>query len=270
MQRREFLAASAAAVVAGLVGTRFGFAADAPAKSPRQYLDLRTYHFASPEKMAAFEQFLADAAVPAWNRAGLQPVGVWKPTAKDNPNLKLTADPADLYVLLPHPSMESVLGLDAKLAADEAFQKAGQAVLTAPKNNPAFARYDSTLLLSMEAAPPVQAPTKAATRVFELRTYQSHSEDRAANKLEMFNKGEFPIFGRSNMPGIFFGGAVAGANLPQLTYMVVHEDFAASKKNWTTFFADAEWKKISKEPQWKDNVSKVVSTFLRPAGGSQI
>ena len=53
----------------------------------------------------------------------------------------------------------------------------------------------------------------------------------ALNKLEMFNKGEFPVFNRAGMPGVFFGGAIAGANLPQLTYMIVHPDADAVKKD---------------------------------------
>ena len=44
----------------------------------KQLLELRTYHFASAEKQAAFETFLKDAAIPAWNRAGIKPVGVFK------------------------------------------------------------------------------------------------------------------------------------------------------------------------------------------------
>ncbi len=72
------------------------------------------------------------------------------------------------------------------------------------------------------------------------------------------------------MPGVFFGGAVAGANLPQLTYMIVHPDIDAVKKDWDAFSSDAAWKKLSGDPSYKDNVSKIINLFIRPTEASQI
>jgi len=43
-----------------------------------------------------------------------------------------------------------------------------------------------------------------------------------------------------------------------------------SKKNWQAFFGHPDWKKLSSNTGYKDNVSKVIDQFLRPAGGSQI
>lgn len=267
MRRREFLAAASTAVMT--VAGKLGRAAEPP-DGGRQVFELRTYHFASPAKRDAFEQFIAEAAVPAFNRAGLSPVGAWKLLAQDNPTLKVAADPDELWLLLPHNSLESVATLEDRLAADEAFQSAGRPVLKAPKNDPAYTRYQSTLLLAMRGAPRVSVPTKAPTRVFELRTYESHNVDKARNKLEMFNEGEFPIFGRAGMPGVFFGGAIAGVDLPQLTYMIVTDDMKDVKKGWSGFFNDPQWKTLSANSVYKDNVSKVISRFLRPCGGSQI
>ena len=269
MKRREFLAASAAAAV-GLTASRVTLAAEKADGTPagRQLLELRTYQFASAAKQAAFEQFLARAAVPAFNRAGVDPVGVFKPAPDENAAAKPAA--SHLYVLLPHHSADSVFALESRLAADDAFQKEGSDVLAAPKFDPAFTRYDSTLLLAFEGFPKVVAPAKSEQRLFELRTYESHNAERAKNKVQMFNKGEFPIFGRAGMPGVFFGSAVVGANLPQLTYMVVHENPQDVKNHWKAFFEDSEWKPLSGSPAYKDNVSKVVATFLRPGTGSQI
>jgi len=268
MKRREFLAASAAAAV-GLMGETLARGADNSTEN-RQFYELRTYRFASPQKQQAFEEFLQSAAVPALNRAGVEPVGVFKLLAKDNPSLNLSADPTDLWVFLPHNSLESVVTLESRLAADPVFQKAGESVLRAPKSNPAFLRYSSTLLLAMEGAPRVVVPSKSSTRVFELRTYESHSAERAKNKLEMFNAGEFSVFNRVGMPGVFYGGAIIGESLPQLTYMVVHNDYAEAKKNWSAFGADPEWKKLQGNTSYRENVSRITDRYLRPAGGSQI
>jgi hypothetical protein len=267
MRRRDFLTASAAAFVAAPI---FARAQQGATTGARQYFELRTYHFATAEKQSAFEAFLKDAAIPAFNRAGVEPVGAFKPFAKDNAQLKLTDDPLDLYLLLPHNSLDSFLALPGKLAADAAYQEAGKSILTAPRSDPAFARYDTTLLLAMESAPRITASEKSETRLFELRTYQSPSEERAINKLAMFNAGEIPVFTRAGMSGVFFGGALAGDNLPKLTYMVMHDSADNVKAHWGNFGKDPDWKKLSGNASYKDNVSKIINIFLRPIAGSQI
>jgi len=269
MRRRDFLAASAAAA-GGMIGSAaMSFAAD-QGQGDRQLLELRTYRFANAGKQEAFERFLAAAAIPALNRIGVEPVGVFKLRAADNPELKLTADRTDLWILLPHDTFESVLTLNRRLGADQEFKSAGHDVLFAPKNDPAYGRFDSTLLLAMEGFPRVKVPTKAPGRVLQLRSYQSHNEERAANKLRMFNAGEFAIFEQAGMPGVFFGGALVGQDLPQLTYMIAHQDMQDLKKSWDAFFATAQWKELSGDASYKDNVSRVINLLLRPGDGSQI
>jgi hypothetical protein len=244
--------------------------AEAQSSTARQLYELRTYHFASADKQNAFADFLEKTAVPAFNRAGVQPVGVWKMAAKDNPKLNLKEDSTDLYVLLPHNSFEELTNFESKLAADAAYQKEGAAILNARGRDVAYARYDSMLLLAMEGAPHIAVPTKTPTRVMELRTYQSPNAERAKNKLDMFNKGEFQIFNKVGMPGIFYGGAIVGPDQPQLTYMIVHESFEAAAKNWAAFGAFPDWKTLSADRSYAQNVSKVLSYFLRPTAGSQI
>jgi hypothetical protein len=145
MRRRDFLTASAAAFAAAPIFAR----AQGIPLFTRQYYELRTYHFPTAEKQSAFEAFLKDTALPAFNRAGLENVGAFKPLAKDNPQLKVSSDPLDLYVLLPHNTLDSFLTLPARLAADAAYQQAGKSIITAPKINQPFTQYYFTLLLSM-------------------------------------------------------------------------------------------------------------------------
>src|SRR5687768_8462012 len=142
MQRREFLAASAAAALGAAVSAHG--AARVP-QAGKQWIELRTYHFASPEKLKAFEEYFAQAAAPALGRVGVEPAGAFKLLAKDNPALKLAADPNDLYVLLPHRSAESVLTLRDRLGTDGAFVAAAAAILLSPKSDPAYSRYETSL-----------------------------------------------------------------------------------------------------------------------------
>lgn len=268
MRRRDFLTASATAIAAASLLPSAVRAAD-PA-GPRQLFDLRLYKFATQAKQQAFAEFLEKAFVPTANRAGIKPVGLFQLSAKDNPQLKLTEDPQEIWVFLPHDSFDSFLGFEAKLAADADYQTAGKAILSAPKSDPAFTRVDVMLLNAMVNFPRAAVPSQAPNRLFELRTYESPNAERAANKLEMFNAGEFAAFERSGMPGVFFGGAIAGEGLPQLTYMILHEKPEEAKAHWDAFRKDAGWKQLSSQPQYKDNVSKIIDRYVRPLPGSQI
>ena len=268
MQRREFLAASAA-VALGLGISKSASAADSP--GARQVIDLRTYHFANADKLRAYEQFLAGGGIAGLNRAGVEPVGVWKLLAKDNPTLKLTADANDLYVLLPHKSMDSALTFERRLAADEEFQKAGEKVLRTPKSDPAYSRYESSLLLAFETFPQVAAPVKGPQRLIQLRIYESHNEERAKKKIAMFDQGgETAIFKKVGLNPVFLGEAIAGPRMPNLTYAVAFENEAAMKAGWDAFRVDPDWKELARDQTYKDTVSTITNLVLRPAEGSQI
>jgi hypothetical protein len=106
--------------------------------------------------------------------------------------------------------------------------------------------------------------------VFELRTYESHSEAKGLNKVLMFNSGEIPLMKEVNLGPVFFARNLIGSRLPSLTYMVSGPNKDEHAKNWKAFFAAPTWKKLIGDSQYKDNVSKVVSTFLKRTPYSQI
>ena len=272
MQRREFLAASGAAAAAAVSVTASSpalLAAGAP--TDKHLIELRTYRCASPQKRQAFEQFVGEAMIPALGRAGVGPVGAFKLLAGDNAALKLTDDSDDLYVLVPHRTSESFVTLERRLAADEAYRSAGRAVLGAAKSDPAYARYETSLMVGFDHCPQVQAPSKAASRVLQLRVYESHSDERAKRKVHMFNEGgEISIFRRVGMNPVFFGETLAGPKMPNLTYMLAFDDEAAMTDAWDAFRGDAEWKRLSGDESYKDTVSNITNLVLRPVAGSQI
>jgi hypothetical protein len=108
------------------------------------------------------------------------------------------------------------------------------------------------------------------SRIFELRTYESHSEAKALKKIEMFNSGEIDVMREVGLAPVFYGQALIGRDLPHLTYMLSAEDRSAHKKHWGGFGAHATWKKMKDDPQYADTVSKITSRFLVPTGYSQI
>jgi hypothetical protein len=266
MNRRAFLGAGALALATLALPERVR----ADETTSRAWIEIRHYRFLSAEQNTTFAEMISKAGVDAMNRAGARPVGLFRLDPTDNPKLDPKPDPNDLWMVIPHASSDAFVDFEAKLAADDAYQSAAKDVLSGDKDHPPFARYNTLLLRAFSKAPSLIAPELKPDRVLELRTYQSRNPERAANKIAMFQDGEIPIFTQSGMPPVFFGGALAGWDLPQLTYMICHESMDASKENWKRFNNNEEWKKLRTQPQYKDNVSKIVNRFLRPLPGSQI
>jgi hypothetical protein len=259
MKRRDFLAASALAATVPMVQQTF--AADKPS-GEKEYLELRHYEFASSEKQNAFEVFLGKATIPALNRQGIKPIGVFK--TADNQE-------SDIWVLIPHNSLESVITSNTKMLADSKFTQAGGDILNCSKSDPAYKRFESSLLLAFDKCSKVEVPSKKDTRLFQLRIYESHNAIKAKRKVEMFNTGgEIDLFRITGLNPVFFGESIIGSKMPNLTYMVGFDDADAQKKPWDTFIKHPTWKKMSSDPYYKDTVSNITNLVLKPSASSQI
>ena len=263
MDRRDFLAASAVAAVSPL--PRLEKLDQLGQAGSRSYIELRRYHLLPGAKQRAFSTFVGEAMIPAMNRAGVAKVGAFSVVYGENA--------PSLLLVLTHPSLDGMVTLRERLAADAAYTKAGAAILEAPLSDPAFVRAESTLLRAMNAMPNVEPSAgagTAASRIFELRTYESHSDRAALNKLQMFDAGEVPIFRRTGLTPVFFGETVLGAKMPSLNYMLTFADMPARDAAWAAFSKDPDWKKLSADPQYKENVSAISDIILRPTAYSQL
>jgi hypothetical protein len=260
MKRRDFLAAGC---LAGLASTSpMAFAAAGQPGAKKQVYELRLCLMETAEQQEATIKFLGDALIPALGRLGIGPVGVFTMAEEESPNL---------YILSPHDSLETLVSWVHRLGEDEAFLEAGAAFLDAPKDNPAYTRMESSLLLAFDEMPRLEVPSTKDTRVFQLRIYESHSIKMGQRKIEMFNAGgEIAIFRRSGMTPVFFGEALVGNRLPNLTYMLGFDDRESGEKAWETFKSDPGWEKLKNDPYYKDTVSNITNIWLRPAACSQI
>ncbi len=262
--RREFLKTSLVASTVAMVGTA---AAAAPTGAPgRDYYELRAYRLKSGAPHTLLDAYLAQTLIPALNARGIKSVGVFtEPEAKDGPAV---------WVLIPHPSLESVASVTASLNAEAAVLAAGADYFNASsKDNPAFDRVDSWLLLAFSGLPQLAVPALARagqSRVFEMRTYDSYNEVKALKKVDMFNAGEIGVMQDLNLSPVFYGQALVGRDLPHLTYMLCSPDRETHQKNWAAFTQHPVWLKLKADPQYADTVSKVTSRFLAPAPYSQI
>jgi hypothetical protein len=264
MERRAFLKTSSLAGAAVLSG---GSGMDAfAAPGAREFYELRVYEMPTGNRKGVLNDYLSKAAIPAWGRLGIGPVGVF--------NVVSGANNLMLYVLVPYPDLEAFLAAPAKLAADAEHTKTAAHYPAAQIDNPAYTRYEGWLLRAFANVPKLRVPAETAEkkpRIFELRVYESHSETAALKKIEMFNEGgEIALFDRIGLRSVFFGQTLAGPRLPNLVYMTVHADMAARDKVWDTFRNDAGWKKLSGDPAFANTTSGQMITFLRPTAYSQV
>lgn len=269
MRRREWLAGSlAASTVAGI--SALGSVAEAqenPGGTSRDLYELRRYQLRNGPQPRLMEHYLRDAAVPALNRAGIKPVGVFH-------GLVGPENPA-VWTLVPFRSAGQMAGLRRRLMQDQEFLSAAQEYFGAPASQPAYERFESWLLKAFETVPHIEVPPAAAAhqpRMFELRTYENPSEKANATKLKMFNTAEISIFRRTGLRPVFFGNRVLGSRLPALTYMLTFKDLAEREKNWGVFGADPEWQKLRSTPGYTDPeiITNITNIFLSPAPYSQI
>lgn len=268
MNRRDFLSKTLAATsAAGLTRGLSGVAGEAPASPAREFYELRLYHLRRGPKVGLFDAYASQAAIPALNRLGIGPIGVFDVVAgPDNPTK---------YVLIPYRSLEELGTATDRMRADADYQRLGAEFISAPAADPAYVRVESSLMVSFAGIPRLEVPPGVAEkrpRLFELRCYESHSKKAGKKKIEMFNEGEIAIFRRTGLRPVFFGETLIGARQPNLTYMLVFDDMAARDKNWGTFVADPEWKKLSTTPGYTDAeiVTNITNVFLRPTGYSQV
>jgi len=266
MKRRDFFRSS---LLAGAAAALPAFARGAEEKpaAGREFYELRIYHLLKGSMQKRFEAYCRDAAIPASNRAGAGPVGVF--------NVVAGADSLSMYVLLAYKSMDAFVALSERLRDDAEYQKAGAEFINASPSDPPYLRVESSLMAAFAGMPKLEVPSLTAEkkpRLFELRRYESHSKKASKKKIEMFNTGEIAIFRRTGITPVFFGETLIGDRLPNLTYLSVFQDMAEREKNWAVFRADPEWEKLRTKPEYADSeiVSNTSIVFLRPAAYSQV
>ena len=263
MKRREFLSTSLATTALAALSPLAAKGAQ-PAASSRELYELRLYRLKEGSGADGLGEYLAKAAIPAWNRLGSRPIGVFTDKEQKEPGL---------FVLIPHSSAEAFVAAAANLERDEEYRAAGAAYLNRPKANPVFERMDSWLLLAFKGMPKLELPAysrERRPRLFELRTYESYSERKAASKVDMFNSGEIDAMHEVGLAPIFFGEGLSGPGLPHLTYMTSAPDEGAHKEHWDAFGKHPTWDKLKNDPKYADTVSKINRWILLPTAYSQI
>ena len=233
----------------------------------RQFFQLKTYSFASESQLAITDAYLKEAFIPAMNRLGLGPIGVFKnrPDEKDS-TLKT-------HVLISFDDIEAFLSYESKLANDNAYKQAGKAYIEASHDQKPYQRIGSVLMRAFEDMPQMEATSVSGPkneRVYELRSYESPTEAYYWKKVDMFNAGgEIPLFDRLNFNAVFYGEVISGPAMPNLMYMTTFPDMAVRDSLWKEFFASPEWTELKAMEKYKNSVSRADIHLLYPAEYSE-
>ncbi len=234
----------------------------------REFYEIKIYHVKDQSQESRVEAYLKDAYIPALHRAGIKNIGVFKPVKTDSMAGKL------IYVFTPLSAMEQLLTLPKTLDKDAAYNAAGKDYINAVYKNPPYTRFESIVLQAMTSMPIHKKSALTgpkSDRVYELRSYEGHTEKIYQNKVKMFNDGgEVPLFERLGFNAVFYAEVIAGSHMPNLMYMTTFADKPSRDAHWKSFTEDAEWNKLKVNPEYQNNVSKNTSFYLYPVEYSDI
>ena len=266
MKRRTFLTTGAALGMTPVMGMSALGSLEPSAIAGQQYFEWIRYHLPVGNKQGWVTEYYRDVAIPALNKAGISNVGVF--------NVNRGPNNPTLHVIIPHPSLESVVTLNDRLLDDQSFVQAGERFLKSPLSEMAFVSMEKTILKAFTQLPELMVPKQkkaGSPRIFQVRTYESPSLTAAKRKIHMFNEGgEIEIFKKTGLQPVLFGETIAGDRMPSLVYILAFDDFADMDKGWNAFGKNPEWKKLSGDPFYAETVSRINDWIWTPAACSQI
>ncbi len=275
MERRDFLKAALGAPGLALTGTGTLVNAEEDENteaslSNRTFYEIRRYRFDADDRRTRVERYLEEAAIPAYNRLGVEPVGVFDPVPDEDG--KETDTLRELVVLLPFPSVEHLLRARLRLHEDPAYEERAASFVDLPESEFPYDRVGARLLIAFSEFPDLRTPGDDAgdSPLYELRTYEQYSEEKSRLKVEMMNRHVIDLFDDLGFRSVLYGNTLYGELMPSLTYMLAFKNRKERKQLWGDFGGSDEWQRLSGMERYKNTVSKVHNQFLRPVPYSQI
>jgi hypothetical protein len=264
INRRNFLKGSAAIVVATGAKNAVGAPDDTMGKK-QEFYEWRVYRTKSADKKKMLHDYLENALLPALGRMSIDRIGVFT-------NMDKTDD-YSIYVMIPYSTLEIFAAVNSKLQKDQEYMLAAKDHFAVVQDDPVFTRIRSRFYKAFAGMPVIEMPKQTAdhkSRIFELRIYESHTEEKAALKVDMFNSGEIQIMRDTELAPVLFGEALIGDDLPNLTYILSASNREAHEAHWSKFRTHPDWERMKGMAKYKDTVSKITNFFLMPTAYSQI
>jgi hypothetical protein len=214
--------------------------------------EIRIYSLKSAAQVDVTDLYLKDVWLPAMHRMGIKNIGVFKPISNDTASVK------QIVLLIPFISLDVWRKTKTSINGDQNYEDNAKTFLDADTANLPFVRVSSTLLQAFEYQPKLIPTTLKSNpdAIYELRSYESATDQLHRTKVEMFNEGgEIALFKRLDFQAIFYGDVISGNKMPNLEYMVVFSDTASRNAHWKAFGNSPEWKSISVAPKYRNNIS---------------
>jgi hypothetical protein len=236
------------------------------APKPQMYYEIKVYRISGPDQEGKMDAFLKDAYIPAVHRAGIKTVGVFKPVEAD------TAFGKFVYVFIPFNTVNEYFDLEGKLENDAVYKDAGKAFLDAPVKEAPYVRCESIFMKAFSGMPAFKTytyQTPPSERIYELRSYESATEAKAAKKIHMFNEGgEIGIFEKVGSNAVFYAQVLFGSLKPRLMYMTTYADMKSHDEKWAAFRVHPDWMTLKAKPEYASTTSKTNAYLLHPTSYS--
>lgn len=238
---------------------------ESSAADEREHYELRIYRIFDFDKQQIAQRYMERALIPALNRMGIDRVGVFTNLDDENDH--------SIFMLITYPSLEKFSQLNQTLANDAEYQSAAAEYFDHNKNDPVYERIESRLMRAFSGMPIMEVPDLSENRqerMFELRLYESPTEDHGRRKVKMFNDGEIQIMRDVNLRPLFYGETLVGPDVPNLIYMLCAPNIEAHQEHFKAFLEHPEWKRIKDIEEYKGTVSKIEKWNLKPTSFSQL
>jgi hypothetical protein len=222
------------------------------AYAQKDIYEIEVYKFRTTAQENATDNYLKDVWLPAMHRLGIKQIGVFKPLSND------TAAVKKIIVLVQYISLDVWRRTKSNIQMDPVYTGASKSFEDADTSHLPYTRMESTIL---EAFPdqPKLIPTTLKSNpdaLYELRSYESPTEELHRIKVNMFNAGgEIILFKRLDFQAVFYADVLSGSQMPNLVYMVVFQNAADRDSKWKAFGSSKEWKTISTDPKFRNDVS---------------
>ena len=218
----------------------------------KEFYEIRVYKLKSAEQETITDNYLRDSWMPIMHRMGIKNIGVFKPIAND------TAVFRQIIVIVPYISLDVWHKTKSNILSDEKFMESAKSFLDADTAHLPYVRVESTILEAFPDQPKLIPTTLKSLpdAIYELRSYESPTRVLHMTKVDMFNDGgEVALFKRLDFQAVFYADVLSGNKMPNLVYMVVFKDAASRDEHWKAFGASPEWKRISTDPKYRNNIS---------------
>lgn len=227
-----------------------------------EFYELKTYTLVSDNQETLMDEYLSTAYLPALKKLGLKDIGVFKSRSEEGDST------LRIYVLIAMNDLNKLSAIEDIIMIDTEFQQSAKAFLNAPNDAAPYQRQSTTIMKAFSDMPlmkpsPLTGPRKE--RIYELRSYESATEAKYRNKVDMFNAGgEVKLFETIGSNAVFYGEVISGPAMPNLVYMTTYENEQSQKDHWKAFVDSPEWQKMKTLPEYQDNVSHIDIDLLYP------